>query len=94
MVKATLGGEIKLKGIDGEEIDVEIKSGTQPGDRVRLKNKGMKYMNSDRRGDLFVLFKVVIPTKLNSEQKACLKKFLENSEEDKEEKSFWSKIFD
>ena len=51
-------------------------------------------MNSDRRGDMFVLFKVVIPTKLNSEQKACLKKFLENSEEDKEEKSFWSKIFD
>ena len=94
MVKAALGGQIKLKGIDGEEIEVEIKAGTQPGDRVRLKNKGMRYMNSDRRGDMFVLFKVVIPTKLNSEQKACLKKFLENSEEDKEEKSFWSKIFD
>ena len=94
MVKATLGGKVKLKGIDGEEINVEINAGTQPGDKIRLKNKGMRFMNSDRRGDLFVIFKVVIPTKLNSEQKACLEKFRENSDEDKDEREgFWSSLF-
>ncbi len=92
MVDATLGGEIMLKGIDGEEIKVEIKAGTQPNDKLRLKNKGMRYMNFDRRGDLFVIFRVVIPTKLNAEQKACLLKFREKSPD--EEKSFWSRLFD
>jgi molecular chaperone DnaJ len=91
-VDATLGGEIMLKGIDGDDIKVEIKAGTQPNDKLRLKNKGMKYMNFDRRGDLFVIFRVVIPTKLNAEQKACLLKFREKSPD--EEKSFWSRIFD
>lgn len=91
MAKAALGGAFKLKGIDGEEIDVEVKPGTQPGDRLRLKGKGMRYMNTDRRGDLFVQFKVVIPSKLNDKQKECLKQF--EMEAPEEEKSFWSKLF-
>ncbi len=92
MVDAALGGEIRLKAIDGEDLKVEIKPGTQPNDKLRLKSKGMKYMNFDRRGDLFVIFRVVIPTKLNSEQKVCLEKFREKSSD--EEKSFWSRLFD
>ncbi len=91
MVKAALGGEFNITGIDGQKITVEIKPGTQPNDKIRLKNKGMRYMNSDRRGDLFVLFDVVIPQKLTPEQKECLKRFEENTPE--EEKSFWEKLF-
>ena len=94
MIKATLGGEVKLKGIDGEKIVVDVKAGTQPQDKVRLRGKGMKIMGTDRRGDLFVLFKVVIPTKLNSEQKSLLEKFRDKSSEDDEEKGFWAKLFD
>lgn len=92
MTKAALGGQFKLKGVDGEEITVEVKAGTQPNDRMRIKNKGMRYMNSDKRGDLFVQFKVVIPTKLTAEQKECLQKF--EDEASVEEKGFWSKLFD
>lgn len=93
MAKAALGGTFKLKGIDGEEIEVEVKPGTQPGDRLRLKGKGMRYMNADRRGDLFVQFKVVIPSKLNDKQKECLKQFEQEAPEEEEVKSFWSKLF-
>lgn len=91
MAKAALGGKFKIKGIDGEDINIEVKAGTQPGDRIRLKNKGMRYMSSERRGDLFVQFNVVVPTKLTDAQKECLKKFEEEASE--EEKSFWSKLF-
>lgn len=90
MAKAALGGSFKLKAIDGEELDIDIKAGTQPFDKIRIKGKGMRFMNSDKRGDLYVQFKVVIPTKLTSEQKECLKKFEEEAPE--EEKSFWSKF--
>lgn len=89
MVKAALGVKFKLKAIDGEELDIEVKAGTQPGDRIRLKNKGMRYMQSDRRGDLFVQFNVVIPTKLSDEQKECLKKFEEGCKEE-DTNGFWS----
>jgi DnaJ-class molecular chaperone len=51
----------------------------------------MHYLNSDKRGDLFVEFQVVVPTKLNEAQKECLKKF--EAEEDEEQKSFFSKLF-
>lgn len=91
MAKAALGGKFILKGIDNEELNVEVKPGTQPGDRLRLRGKGMRYMNSDRRGDLYVQFKVVIPSKLTDKQKDCLKQFEEEATE--EEKSFWSKLF-
>lgn len=91
MSMAALGGKFKLKGIDGEEIEVEVKPGTQPNDKLRLKGKGMRYMNSDKRGDMFVAFRVVIPTKLTDTQKECLKQF--DAAAPEEEKSFWSKLF-
>jgi molecular chaperone DnaJ len=91
ITQAALGGKLTLKGIDGEEIEVPVKAGTQPNDRIRLKGKGMHYLNSDKRGDLFVEFQVVVPTKLNEAQKECLKKF--EAEEDEEQKSFFSKLF-
>ena len=52
----------------------------------------MRYMGTDKRGDLFVQFKVVVPTKLTSAQKDCLKKFEEEASAD--EKGFWSKLFE
>lgn len=91
MSMAALGGKFKLIGIDGEEIEVAVKAGTQPGDRLRLKGKGMRYMGTDKRGDLFVEFKVMIPTKLTEAQKECLIKF--DEEASAEEKSFWAKLF-
>lgn len=91
MAKAALGGSFKLKAIDGEELNIDIKAGTQPFDKIRIKGKGMRLMNSDKRGDLYVQFNVVVPTKLTAEQKECLQKF--ESEAPEEEKSFWSKIF-
>ena len=91
MTMAALGGKFKLKGIDGEDIDIEVKAGTQPFDRLRLKGKGMRYINADKRGDLYVQFKVMMPTKLTAAQKDCLKKFEE--EASAEEKGFWNKLF-
>jgi len=88
---AALGGKFTLKGIDGQDVEVAVKAGTQPGDRFRIKGAGMRYMNSDKRGDLYVEFKVVIPTKLTEAQKECLKKFEE--EASAEEKGFWEKLF-
>ncbi len=69
---AVLGGEIKVKTIDGEVI-YEVKPGTASETKVRLKGKGMPTIRSKEvRGDHFITLIVDIPTKLTTEQKVAL----------------------
>ena len=69
---AVLGGEIKVKTVDGEVL-YEVKPGTASGTRVRLKGKGMPTVrNPQMRGDHYMTLVVDIPTKLNQEQKDAL----------------------
>lgn len=69
---AVLGGEIKVKTVDGEVL-YEVKPGTASGTRVRLKGKGMPTLrNKAVRGDHYITLIVEIPSKLNKEQKEAL----------------------
>ncbi len=78
IIQATLGDEIKIKTLEGEE-DYNLKAGTQPETVVKLKNKGVfDVRNNKVRGDLYLKFKVVVPTKLTENQKAILKQFAED----------------
>ncbi len=75
IVQATLGDEIKIPTIEGEEV-YNVKPGTQPETTVTLKNKGVfNVRNPKIRGDQIVKFKVVVPTKLSEEQKEILMQF-------------------
>lgn len=72
---AVLGGEIKVKTIDGEVL-YEVKPGTPSGTKVRLKGKGMPSIrNKNLRGDHYITLIVDIPTKLTSEQKEALTEY-------------------
>jgi len=62
LTTAVLGGEIKLLALDGKYLRLLIPEGTQPGQVLRLKGKGMPSLVADgEKGDLFVTVKVVIP---------------------------------
>ena len=72
---AVLGGEVKVKTVDGEVI-YEVKPGTASGTRVRLRGKGMPTLrNPQTRGDHYITLIVDIPTKLNNEQKEALMEY-------------------
>ena len=97
MACAALGGKVEIPGIDGQKVEVKISSGAQTGDKLRIKNEGMSILDSDRRGDLFVLLKVVTPTNLNTRQKELLEEFRAISGDDDcqpEIKTFLDKIKD
>ena len=69
---AVLGGEIKVKTVDGEVL-YEVVSGTASGTTVRLRGKGMPTLrNKNVRGDHYITLVVDIPKKLNAEQKEAL----------------------
>lgn len=74
LVLAILGGEIEIPTLEGG-LKVRLKPGTQPETLVRLTGKGVKHLQSSGRGDLYIKYKVTIPTKLSSKQKEILSQF-------------------
>jgi molecular chaperone DnaJ len=68
VAQAVLGTEIELETIDGKEI-IKIAEGTQPGEQLRLRGRGVPRVNSSGRGDLYVHIDVRIPEKLTKEQR-------------------------
>lgn len=66
-----LGTKVDVNTIEGEET-VTIKAGTQSGDIIRLKNKGIANIRSGRRGDHLIYIQASTPKKLSTKQKELL----------------------
>lgn len=77
-VQAALGDEIEIPTLDGK-TKIKISAGTQSGDVIRLKDKGVPSLNGRGKGDLYVKIHVEIPVKLNSKQKELLEEFARSS---------------
>lgn len=73
--QAAIGGDIRVKTIDGDVL-FNIKPGTQPNTRIRLKGKGVPSLrNAGVRGDQYTTLQVEVPTRLNREQEEALRAF-------------------
>lgn len=71
---AVLGGEVQVATLYGN-VKLKVKPGTQPGEKVRLKGKGFPvYRKEGSFGDLYVTYKVTIPTSLTNEQRSLFEK--------------------
>lgn len=81
-VKAALGAEIEVPTIDGKKAVMKIPEGTQSGQLLKLKARGMSLLRSSTRGDMFVHAFIETPTNLSQEQKELLQQF------DLEQKSY------
>ena len=58
-----------------------IPPGTQPGEVIRLKGEGVPYPKGQRRGDLLVEVKVVVPRSLNARQQHLLQELAKEEPE-------------
>jgi curved DNA-binding protein len=77
---AVLGGETRVTTLDGQVV-LKIPAGTQPGQSIRLKGKGMPLLkNSKVRGDLFVKIKVHLPKNLTDKQRRLFEELAGGSE--------------
>ena len=73
--QAALGGEIDVPTIYGTE-KYTIQPGTQPGDTITLRSKGIPNKNNSKlKGDHVVKFVLEVPTGLKPDQKKLLKQF-------------------
>ena len=69
--QAALGDEVTVPTIDGN-VTYRIPEGTQPGDVLRLKGKGVKFLQREGRGDMMMRVAVEVPKKLTKAQKELL----------------------
>lgn len=69
IVQATLGDDVEVPTLGGDPAKVRIPAGTQFGKTFRLKDKGIPYLGTARRGDEHVRVRIVTPSDLTEEQK-------------------------
>ena len=72
VTEATLGCKKEIPTLTGNVV-LDIEAGSQPGDQLRLRGKGIKDPMRNKKGDLYVVLDVVIPTKLDRNQKELFK---------------------
>jgi len=70
-----LGGEIDVETIDDKTLSVKVPSGTQVGERLRVRGHGMPGRRAGTFGDLYIEVGVKIPTRLTEKQKKALAEF-------------------
>jgi len=71
IAQAALGAEIKVCGIP-EENEVAVPPGSQHGDTIRLRGRGMPRLRGGGRGDLVVHLAIEVPRKLSKKQRELL----------------------
>ena len=74
MVDAALGTSCAVEQLDGEELNIDIKPGTQPGESITLDGKGMPRLRTDGFGKLYAHVDVVVPTELDKKTREALEK--------------------
>lgn len=73
--QALTGCVINRRGVDGENIHLEVNDVINQDDEKRVRNAGMKSKNGGR-GDVVFKFNVKFPSYMSSEQKSQAKRFL------------------
>ena len=72
-VEATLGADIKVPTLDGDEVTVRLAPGTPNGRTLRVKGRGIK--KGSVIGDLLATIEVQVPQKIEGDASEALKKF-------------------
>ncbi len=69
---AALGTTLSLELLDGSTLEVEVPSGTQPGEVIRIDGQGVPHLDRRGRGALHVQVQVVVPRTLSAKAKGLL----------------------
>jgi molecular chaperone DnaJ len=70
--QAALGAELDVETVDGPER-LRLEPGTESGERIRLKGKGVPNLGRRGRGDLFLTVHVETPKALSKQERSLLR---------------------
>jgi molecular chaperone DnaJ len=81
VTEAILGCKKEIPTIYGNVI-LTIPSGAQSGEKHRIKGKGIENVQTKRKGDMYVILNVVIPKRLDRNQKNLINELSDTNLED------------
>jgi molecular chaperone DnaJ len=93
MTQAAMGARVTIPTLEGE-THLDFEPGTQPGEVVVLRGRGMPVLQGFGRGDQRVLVNVAVPRKLTDEQRELLEEFERISGDDtyRADEGFFDKL--
>ncbi len=94
IAQAALGDRLHAPTIDGT-TELKIEPGTQSGDTVRIKGKGVPSLRVSGRGDQVITYSVVVPKHLTERQKSLLRELgetLDKPEPEDHGRGFFDKL--
>ncbi len=83
IAEAIMGCKKEVNTIQGI-VKVEVEPGTQNGTKVKLRGKGIDDEKLGKKGDTYIIYNVIIPTKLDRKQKKIIKDLSETPLDDEE----------
>jgi molecular chaperone DnaJ len=92
IITAALGGEIEVPTIEGKKAIVKIPAGTQSGNIMKLRGKGMSMLRSSQRGDMMVHVRVETPVNITNRQKELLREFDKEASSYPQSEGFFSRV--
>ncbi|MEA2460770.1 MAG: molecular chaperone DnaJ [Actinomycetota bacterium] len=91
MTVAALGGLAEVPTLDGPE-QIDIAPGTQSGEVVRFRGKGMPRLNGRGRGELVGVLRIETPRDLSDEEAELLAQFAKLRGEENHQRGFFDRI--
>jgi len=70
--QAALGDEVEVPTLDGRPTVIQIPPGTQPGEVLVLRGRGIPRLDGRGRGDQVIRVRVEVPRRLTEEQRRLL----------------------
>ncbi len=81
VTEAALGAKVEVPTLDGPST-IKIPPGTQSGQKLRLRGKGVRSLRGDARGDQFVEVQVAVPRVADERSKDLLRELARLNPED------------
>ena len=78
ITEATLGCKKEIPTLYGN-VTLTIPAATNSGDKLRLKGKGVENVSTKKKGDMYVVADIIIPSKLTKEQKKLFEQLSQTS---------------
>lgn len=76
--EAVLGAEVNVPTLDGS-IKMRIPAGTENGQKLRVRGRGLLTAKPGERGDFFVVLEVQLPTSITAEERLLWEKLRDTS---------------
>lgn len=77
VIDGMLGCTVEVETLDGKVLATKIKQGTEHGDKIRFKGKGVPHPQNGVMGDMIGVINLVMPKSLNEDEIKILKELKE-----------------